>query len=674
MMTAPRAHDGDVSWVASVVDRGADALLRLQRRDGGWEGECVWCPMLTAQYVMTAHAIGLTISPTRRSRILLHFRTTQHESGLWGLHPKDDGSLFVTTLVYVAARLLGAAPDEAWLRPTRDWFARQGGVQAIPTWGKVWLAVLGLYGWNGIHPILPEAWLLSPRLPIHPAHFYCHTRSIYMGLAVLYGERATARPHPTRDALRDELYLGHYDRIDFAAHANDVRAEDAPFRPTRALRAVYAVSHAFEKLRLVTVRRRAVARLRDRLRAGLRSSDFLGLSPVNGLLTILALWFEDPQDAHLEKAIARLESWFWEDDREGSRVAGAGSICWDTAFALQALSPLASGPGEASTRRAASFLASQQIEHPRFDFEAAYRIDPTGGWCFSEVGHGWPVSDCTAEALVSILDTHPDELGREGAARAARFILRCQNQDGGFGSYEPRKTAVPLEWMNPSEMFGACMTERSYVECTASCLLALRAVQARYPDLLQVRLDATLESGRRFLTRAQNADGAWTGAWGVHFVYGTMFGVRGLLAAGVPHDDERIRKACGWLLAHQRSDGAWGEHHSSARLRQHVSQAEGSPVQTAWALMALVDAREPNRRALLRAGRFLERTQRQSGEWPDGELVGVFFETALLNYRYYPLYFPVMAVSRLHAYLTQHERSESNDARNRPPYGLRASA
>jgi len=672
MIDGARAMDGTA--IASTVERGSEALLRLQRHDGSWEGECVWCPMLTAQYVMTAHAIGLDIPPARRERIVHHFRVTQHQGGLWGLHALDRQSLFVTTLVYVAARLLGQSPEEPWLARARELFARRGGVQAIPTWGKIWLAVLGLYDWKGINPVLPEVWLLPRRLPIHPANFYCHTRAIYMGLAVLYAERATAPVSTMRDALREELYLGGYDQIDFHAHTNELRAEDAPFPPGTPLRAFYGLSRLYERMRVARVRRHALAKLRTRMRADFRASGHLSLSPVNGLLSILAVWFDDPQDADLAEAIERLDVWFWEDDEEGARIAGAGSVCWDTAFALQALGSLPLGSHDASTRRGAKLLASQQIEHPRFDFRAAGRIDPTGGWCFSEVGHGWPVSDCTAEALVALLETHPDCLGREEAARAVRFILRCQNGDGGFGSYEPRKTAVPLDWMNPSEMFGRCMTERSYVECTASCLMALGAVRRRYPDLLSTRLDAALDRGRRFLSRAQKRDGSWAGAWGIHFIYGTMFGIRGLLAAGVAPEDERIRKACRWLLAHQRKDGAWGEHHTSARTERYVGQAEGSPVQTAWALLGLVEAGDADIAALLRAARFLKRTQGPSGAWPDGELVGVFFETALLNYRLYRLYFPVMALARLHHHLNQHETAERNDASNRTSQCLHAPA
>lgn len=647
----------------TTLDRGVNALLGMQRDDGSWEGECVWNPMLAAQYAITAYIIGAEIPDARRQGLITHFRVTRNDAGVWGLHPHDEGSLFVTTLVYVAARLLGVSPSAPWLRGARRMFDHEGGVQRIPTWGKVWLSVLGLYDWRGVNPILPEVWALPSRIPIHPANYYCHTRSIYLGLAVLYGQRFVASGGPILDEIRGELYGGRYDAIDFAAYANDIREADAPFRASAGLRTVFRLSRLYERLQLRGIRQRVLRQLRKRMRLDLRASSHLALSPVNGLLTILSLWAEDPDDVELRQAIERLEAWFWEDEREGSRVAGAGSVCWDTAFALQALSALPEAADGDALARGATFLASQQIEGPTFDYRAAYRIDPSGGWCFSEVGHGWPVSDCTAEALLGLLHSRPETLGREGAARAARFILRCQNRDGGFGSYEPSKTSFPLEWMNPAEMFGRCMTERSYVECAASSLMALSVVQRRYPDVLQAQIRIAIAEGCDFLTRTQNKDGTWDAAWGVHYVYGTMFGVRGLLAAGVAPDDERIRKACRWLLSHQRPDGGWGEHHSSAAKGRYVEARTGLSVQTAWALIALIEAGEADRAALVRAADFLESTQRESGEWPDGEFVGVFFETALLNYRLYRQYFPVMALALLHRSLTDHEQSGRSHAR-----------
>ena len=659
----------DSSEVASALERGVNALLRTQGSDGSWEGECVWCPMLTAQYAITAHIIGLNLSEQRRRGILTQFRATQNAAGLWGLHPFDEGSLFVTTLVYVAARLLGAGSNEPWLRGARRMFARERGVQRIPTWGKVWLAFLGLYDWEGINPILPEVWMLPSWVPIHPANYYCHTRSIYLGLAVLYGQRFVVPSAPVLDELRAELYTNGYETIDFPSFANEVREDDAPFPSGRMLRAVFSLSRLYERLQLNQVRRRVLRELRERMRRDLQASHHLSLSPVNGLLSVLALWAHDPEDRDVRQAIARLDDWFWEDAREGSRVAGAGSVCWDTSFALQALAflPRVDEETSASLAKGAAFLASQQIERPDFDYPAAYRIDPSGGWCFSEVAHGWPVSDCTAEALLALLSTRPEILGREGAARAARFILRCQNRDGGFGSYEPSKTSFPLEWMNPSEMFGRCMVERSYVECTASCLMALREVQRRYPDLLRSGIANSISRASTFLVRSQNEDGTWEAAWGVRYIYATMFGVRGLLAAGIPPTDERIRRACRWLLARQRPDGGWGELQPSSLSAGYVNARIGLSVQTAWALITLVEAAEPDLGALARAASYLESTQLDSGDWPDGQFVGVFFETALLNYRLYRQYFPVMALALYRRFLIDHGLPGRNHAASTAP-------
>src|ERR1043165_3589794 len=112
-----------------------------------------------------------------------------------------------------------------------------------------------------------------------------------------------------------------------------------------------------------------------------------------------------------------------------------------------------------------------------------------GGWCFSDGRHRWPVSDCTAEALSAVLAAH-DRPGLIGAEErisenlleaAAKFIRARQNDDGGFGTYERRRGGRFLERINPSEMFGQCMTEQSYVECTASAIKALSGFRNRFP-------------------------------------------------------------------------------------------------------------------------------------------------------------------------------------------------
>ena len=274
-------------------------------------------------------------------------------------------------------------------------------------------------------------------------------------------------------------------------------------------------------------------------------------------------------------ALERLDDWIWEDEDEGARVTGARSASWDTGFALQALAALPERPGIGDAlRRGADFLLGEQIDTSFEGFREAYRIDPKGGWCFAGGWHGWPVSDCTAEAVLGLI-------AAGGADRAAlgdgvAFMLRTQNRDGGFGSYEARRSAFGLEWLNPAEMFGDSMTEQSFVECTASCLAALAACGEQFPEIADGKHASAVSRAGSWLRRTQATDGSWRGVWGVQFIYGTLFGIRGLLAAGASPGDPALRLACRWLLERQRDDGGWGEHHSGCLTGRYVP-APGEP-------------------------------------------------------------------------------------------------
>jgi lanosterol synthase len=636
--------------VASSLERAARALVAEQRDDGSWEGEVVWCPMLAAQYVIACHLTGTPIDESRRRRLLLHFETTTLSDGTWGLHQHSEPYLFVTTLVYVAARLLGEPSDAPLLAAARRMFVAEGGVKAIPTWGKFWLALLGLYEWSGVNPVLPEAWLLPESLPLHPSRYYCHTRLIYLGMASLYGERLTS-DDALVEQLRHELYPAGYRAAEIATAHGELREADLFTPPSMPLRAIYAASRQVDRAHPHATRVRVRAMMREHIRFELDSSDDTCISPVSGLLNILALWHNDPSDPYLERAIARFDGWMWEDDIEGTRVTGARSATWDSSFALQALSAAAPHVDvTAALERGDAFLGSQQIREPQQPAELYphhYRVDPRGGFCFAGVWHGWPVSDCTAEAMCARLESPVARPDDDAIRAAAEFVLRCQNDDGGFGSYEPRKTGVSLEWMNPAEMFGDSMTEKSYVECTASCIVAV----ARYRHQLQVgdplrrAIDEAVGRALHRLRLAQRPDGAWPGAWGVCFSYGTMFGIRGLLAAGASPQDPAVRKACRFLKRHQRADGSWGEA-PAIRLDQGWQQADrGQVVQTAWALSALLEAQDPDFGRIEAAAAFIARRQQEDGRWPREQMAGVFFHTALLDYRLYKSYFPLWALA-----------------------------
>ena len=617
----------------------------------------VWCPMITAQYVLTQRLLDRSISDTRAEGLRRYFLGNRAADGAWGLHPEAPGSVFVTSLVYAALRLLGLGRDEPALKDARDWLHRQpGGVLAIPTWGKFWLALAGLYDWRGVNPTPPELFLLPRGVPFHPARWYCHTRAIYVAMACLQGWERGAALGPRCDELREELYGAPWRTLDFAAHASDVSPVDRHAAPGRLLHALQGL------LRRAPVspglRRRALEACRRRVAEEQRASNYQALSPVSGLLACVALYAADPAHADLAPSLEGVEAWRWEDEG-GVRYAGARSNAWDTAFSIRALSasPVTRATAEEALRRGYAFLRDTQMRedggHP--DRAAMDRDALDGGWCFSDGAHRWPVSDCAAEAVSALLALHDGtvpaqtRIARERLQRAAAFIRARQNRDGGFSTYERQRGPAWLDRLNPSEMFGRCMIDPSYVECTASSIGALARLRAAEPSLDSPGLARAIADGAAYLRRVQRHDGSLPAAWGIHFTYAIFHFTEGLRAAGAPPADPALARAAAWLIRHQRGDGGWGEHWTAARDDRYVEHALSQPVMTAWALLALLEIVGPSHPSVTRGIAWLADHQREDGGWDASAVNGVFFGSAMLDYRLYPAYFPTWALARFAA-------------------------
>lgn len=656
-----------------VLERAVEHLLGLQRADGGWEGEMVWNTMILSQYVIVMKAVGKKLPYDVRAQMVQHYRATRTAEGGWGMHGESGPYVFFTTLAYVALRLLGVAADDELCKRARTWLgAQRGGILAIPTWGKFWLGICGLYGYEGINPFSPELFLLPDWVPMSPSNFYCHTRYIYLGIAYLYGARFQANLGDIVTELRRELYdelcAQPYASIDFSRHRHDLAETDLYVAPTPALRAAYDFLYGYERNPSRWLRRRALHHCLDRIVYEQRASRYQGLSPVNALLNCLALYAHSPRHPELTKSLSGIESWRWSDEAEGLRYCGARSNTWDTALAMQSLGAApAAVRSQPEVRQALAsghrHLCALQMQEELDGWQQEHRQQIRGGWCFSDGQHRWPVSDCTAEALVALMraeelcaDAIREPLSRERIEAATRFLLDRQNADGGFGTYERRRGAAFLEGLNPSEMYGSCMTERSYLECTASSLRGLAAVRARHASNLSQALnqamELAIERGAARLWKAQREDGSFPGFWGINFTYAIFHIVKAMRAVGVPASDPRLQRAGAWLLSKQRADGGWGEHYSSCLSETYVEHSESQVVMTSWALLALNEL-EPDAapdaqlaRAIDRGAAFLATQQQPDGGFPQQAQNGVFFGTAMLDYRLYKSYFPVWALGK----------------------------
>lgn len=659
---------------AKAYAKALDALAARQQDNGAFAGEVIWNPMLVCQYVFVCHIVGHEIPMERQRLIRRSLEVQEFPGGGWGMlpvvHPDDPSEprqfqgnawLFHTTLGYVTLRLLGASADDPLCSRARSFIAQHGGVYEIPTWGRIWLALLGMYPWTGCQPIMPELWLLPESAPMHPRRLYCHMRLIYLGLSYLYGTRLVAPDSPLLRAIRSELYPRGYDERDFERYVERIAPTDLYEDPAPALKKIFAALRRADRLMPGIIRKRALAKAMEHIRFEFRSTDYVCLSPVNGFLFCLALYATDPNHPDLARGMEAMEYWVWEDERLGTRFAGARSDIWDTSFLLQALSE---GPATEAAQRIAKaatrWLPTAQMQADVTGGARHFREPAYGGWGFANENHPWPVSDCTAEALEALMRTEEaglsDEVGQLQLGRklaAVEFILQRQNDDGGFGSYEPRRGPMLLAHYNPAEIYGNCMLEYSYAECSGSCIRALafaeRELAEAIPAELRSRVRKAVAAGRSFLLSQQHEDGGWLGFWGVNVTYGTFFATSGLRAAGLPLSHPSFARASRWLVAHQRPDGGWAESYLGLLedAPHDLEQGEPSTVtQTAWALLTLMDIAPHETSAIERGLAYLREMQRDDGSWPPETPSGVFFNTSVLDYELYRQIFPAWALAR----------------------------
>ena len=227
---------------------------------------------------------------------------------------------------------------------------------------------------------------------------------------------------------------------------------------------------------------------------------------------LISFYVDGAASERFQSHLNRVPDFLWESNK-GMMMSGTnGSQLWDTCFILQAV--VESGLAEEdefreSTMKGLAFVDACQIKQDPVDHEKYYRYLSKGAWPFSTRDQSYTVSDCTAEGLKTALYLQnkvryliflinfplhiltgsnenfsyaPTLIDDSRLYDSVNVLLHMQNDDGGFGSYEPRRGPLWMEHMNPSEVFANIMIEYSYTECSTAVVLGLLAFQKWHPD------------------------------------------------------------------------------------------------------------------------------------------------------------------------------------------------
>ncbi|KAI3790574.1 hypothetical protein L2E82_03708 [Cichorium intybus] len=660
--------DEDDEVVVKTLKKALKFYSNLQGEDGSWPADYGGPLFLLPGLIIGLHVMGMkdvVLSMEHQQEIRRYLYNHQNVDGGWGLHIEGHSTMFSTALNYVSLRLLGVKMDggEGAMTKARTWILGHGSVTHIPSWGKLWLSVLGVYEWRGNNPLPPEIWLLPYFLPLHPGRMWCHTRMVYLPMSYLYGKRFVGPISSIVLSLRRELYKTLYHQVNWDLARNQCAKEDL-YYPHSIIQDVLwgGLNKISEPLLMqwpfLKLRGKALNTVMQHIHYEDENTHYICIGPVNKVLNMLCCWVEDPK-SHVNKLhLYRIKDYLWIAE-DGMKMQGYnGSQLWDAVFAVQAIiaTNLVDEYGSV-LQKAHSFIKNSQVrKNSSGNIQSWYRHISRGGWPFSTPDNGWPVSDCTAEALKTVVmlsqmphDIVGDAIAPECLYDAVHLLLTLQNGNGGFSSYELKRSYAWLEVINPAETFGDIMIDYQYVECTSAVVQGLRSFTKLYPSHRRDQIEACIDKAVPFIESLQLCDGSWYGSWAICYTYGTWFGIKGLVAGGKTYETSHsIRKACAFLLSKQLHSGGWGESYTSCQQKIYTNLAGNKShiTNTSWALLALIEAEQAKREQipLHRAAKVLIDNQMENGDFLQQEIIGVFNKNCMISYSSYRNIFPIWAL------------------------------
>ncbi len=623
--------DSVLSSTGAAIRRAADNLISQQHETGYWCAELTADSTLESDYIL----LQLWMYPPRQGvwnppnrplveRAAQSILDRQLPDGGFNIHVQGPSEVSATVKAYFALKLAGLRPDDPRMARARERILALGGIQEANSYVKVNLSLFDLYPREHCPSIPPEIVLLPGRVLYQMSSW---TRAILVALAIVHAHNPR-RPAPAGFNL-DELFV--------AGKSAAFKIEDSWLTLRNTFIQSDKILKLWEKYGFSRIRRIAIRKCEHWMLERLKYSDGLGAIYPPMMYAIMALDVLGfaPDHPTRQEAVRQFENLMVND---GKRFffQPCFSPIWDTSIAAYALGESGVGAGK-PLQYAADWMVSKEIRR-KGDWSVKRPNTEPSGWAFEFNNEFYP--DIDDSAMVMLAFTHarssrPDAQ-RACEKRAIEWLLAMQSKDGGWAAFD-----VDNNWEFLSKVPFAdhnAMLDPSCADITGRVLEALAAngIAHGHP---------AVRRGVDFLVRTQEADGSWYGRWGVAYIYGTCFALRGLAASGEDDHEPHIQRANEWLRAAQNADGGWGESCASYE-NGTFTPTISTPSQTAWAIMGLLAGGDTTSSSLHHGIEYLLETQRPDGSWDEELATGTGFPKVFyLNYHLYKLYFPLLALS-----------------------------
>lgn len=665
---APRPSGTLAAPVRRAITRTRRWFLAAQHGDGHWEAELEGDTILESETILLWAFLGQEDCDAAR-RAARYLIEKQLPEGGWAMYPGGGVEISGSVKAYFALKLTGHDPSAEYMQRARRAILAHGGADAVNSFTRFYLALLGQIPYSQCPAVPPEFVLLPKWFPVNLYAVSSWSRTMIVPLSIISSFQPVRKLDP-RLGIR-ELFLRAPENWPPLCCPGRKR-NSGLLSWDRFFRTVDRMFKWAQRYRLLPLRRRALAAAEKWMLQRFKRSDGMGaIYPpiVWSIIALRCLGYSD-DSPELQYNYEQLKGLFLDDKIAGTlRIQPCKSPVWDTAITLRALQAGGLQSDNPAIRQAVEWLLDRQISRPG-DWSETVKAEP-GGWCFEHNNDFYPDCDDTAMVLMVLRELfaenqepagivppelrlvseetvcaaddtrrHMAMIDRSASAidRGLKWLLAMQNDDGGWGAFDRNNNRqflchVPFADHN-------AMIDPSTPDLTGRVLEALGELGLRLGHPAVDRCVA-------YLRRTQEADGSWFGRWGVNYVYGTWQALTGLVRVGVSTDDPAVVAGANWLLAHQQPCGAWGESpdtYADPRLR---GQGPPTASQTAWAVLGLLAAGLEHHPAVARGVQFLVERQQADGTWDEPEVTGTGFpQVFYLRYHYYPIYFPLMALSR----------------------------
>ncbi len=619
-----------IQAIPAAVERAAAALVEHQDAAGYWCAELTADTTLESDYIllqlwMHPPVNGVWNPPTMPlvQKAAQSILARQLPDGGFNIYQQGPTEISATVKAYCALKLAGLSPNDPRLSRARECILARGGIQAANSYVKINLSLFDLYPREHVPTIPPELMLLGKII----YQMSSWTRAIAVSLSIVHSHNPR-RPVPAGFSL-EELFAPGVSAA--------FRIDNEWFTWRNVFLRIDRILKFWDRHALRAIRRRALRKAERWMLDHCQDSDGLGAIYPPMMYTIMALDVLGYGEDHpaRQEAVRQFDRLMVDDGRRPLFFQPCFSPVWDTGIAMFALGDSEAAPE--AVARAADWLLENEIRQ-KGDWSLKLPKTEPSGWAFEFTNAHYPDIDDTAMVLLGLSRARATDASaqRQTERRALRWILDMQSSDGGWAAFDKDNnweflSNVPFADHN-------AMLDPTCADITGRVLESLGAFGL-------TRSHSEIKRAVDYLVRTQQADGSWYGRWGVAYIYGTCFALRGLRAVVEDDREVHVLRAGEWLRAIQNADGGWGESCASYD-NAAFTPAKSTPSQTAWAILGLMAGGDTTSRSLHQGIEYLLETQRPDGSWNESLSTGTGFPKVFyLNYHLYRLYFPLLALA-----------------------------